>query len=81
MEVCDKFIIHLTKVLLGVLEDHPMCFVELIQRSLEFIVFYCFTDAGQPLTFERFNVQCLRMLKGILLLKLPKTKRNAAMLS
>lgn len=68
MEVCDKFIIHLTKVLSGVLEVHPLCYLELIPTSLEFSVFYCFTEAGQPLTFERFIIQCLNLLKGILLL-------------
>ncbi|XP_034176421.1 importin beta11 isoform X2 [Osmia lignaria lignaria] len=67
MEVCDKFIIHLTKVLLGVLEIHPFCYVELIPTSLEFSVFYCFTEAGQALTFERFIIQCLNLMKGVLL--------------
>ena len=66
MEVCDKFIIHLTKVLLGVLEIHPFCYIELIPTSLEFSVFYCFTEAGQALTFERFIIQCLNLMKGIL---------------
>ncbi|XP_043593041.1 importin-11 isoform X1 [Bombus pyrosoma] len=67
MEVCDKFIIHLTKVLIGVLEMHPFCYVELIPTSLEFSVFYCFTEAGQALAFERFVIQCLNLMKGILL--------------
>ncbi|XP_006559929.1 importin-11 isoform X2 [Apis laboriosa] len=67
MEVCDKFIIHLTKVLIGVLEMHPFCYVELIPTSLEFSVFYCFTEAGQALAFERFVIQCLNLMKGILI--------------
>ncbi|XP_071876568.1 importin beta11 isoform X3 [Bombus fervidus] len=67
MDVCDKFIIHLTKVLIGVLEMHPFCYVELIPTSLEFSVFYCFTEAGQALAFERFVIQCLNLMKGILL--------------
>lgn len=67
MEVCDKFIIHLTKVLLEVLEMHPLCYVELIPTSLEFSVFYCFTEAGQALAFERFIIQCLNLMKSILL--------------
>ncbi|XP_026671857.1 importin-11 isoform X1 [Ceratina calcarata] len=65
MEVCDKFIIHLTKVLIGVLEAQPKCYVELATTSLEFSVFYCFTETGQPLTFERFVVQCLNLMKSI----------------
>ncbi|KAK9304709.1 hypothetical protein QLX08_004111 [Tetragonisca angustula] len=66
MDVCDKFIIHLTKVLLGVLEMHPFCYVELIPTSLEFSVFYCFTETGQALAFEKFVIQCLNLMKGIL---------------
>ncbi|KAG7205080.1 hypothetical protein KM043_005455 [Ampulex compressa] len=67
MEVCDKFIIHLTKVLIGVVDSHPFCCVELIPTSLEFSVYYCFTEAGQALTFERFIIQCLNVVKSILL--------------
>ncbi|XP_012521564.2 importin-11 [Monomorium pharaonis] len=67
VDVCEKFIIHLTKVLLGVLEMHPFCYVELIPTSLEFSVFYCFTEAGQALAFERFVIQCLNLVKMILL--------------
>lgn len=67
MEVCNKFIIHLTKVLLGALEKHPFCYVELIPASLQFSVFYCFTEAGQELAFEKFVIQCLNLIKSILL--------------
>lgn len=67
VDVCNKFIIHLTKVLIGVLEIHPFCYVELIPTSLEFSVFYCFTEAGQALAFERFIIQCLNLVKCILL--------------
>lgn len=67
MEVCDKFIIHLTKVLIGVLKIHPFCYVELIPTSLEFSVFYCFTESGQTLAFEKFVIQCLNLMKDILL--------------
>lgn len=66
MDMCEKFIIHLTKVLMGVLETHPFCYVELIPTSLEFSVFYCFTETGQALAFERFVIQCLNLVKNIL---------------
>lgn len=46
---------------------HPFCYVELIPTSLEFSVFYCFTEAGQALAFERFIIQCLNLIKTILL--------------
>ncbi|XP_015109541.1 importin-11 [Diachasma alloeum] len=64
---CEKFIIQLTKVMLGALERHPTCYVELIPVSLEFSVFYCFTEAGQPFVFEKFVIQCLNMMKDILI--------------
>ncbi|XP_012055952.1 PREDICTED: importin-11 [Atta cephalotes] len=67
VDVCEKFIIHLTKVLIGVIDMHPFCYVELIPTSLEFSVFYCFTEAGQALAFERFIIQCLNLIKTILL--------------
>ncbi|XP_043263596.1 importin-11 isoform X1 [Colletes gigas] len=66
LEVCDKFIIHLTKVLMGVLEMHSCYYIELIPTSLEFCVFYCFTEAGQSLAFERFTIQCLNLIKAML---------------
>ncbi|XP_043278117.1 importin-11 isoform X2 [Venturia canescens] len=77
IEVCDKFLVHLTKVLLGVLEFLPSCYVEVIPTSLEFTYFYCFTEAGQRLTFERFTIQCLNILKIILSLKAFKQRWGA----
>lgn len=69
MEVCDKFIIHLTKVLLGILELYPLCYIDLIPTSLEFATFYCFTEAGSALCFERFIIQNMNLMKGILQVK------------
>ncbi|XP_076181543.1 importin beta11 isoform X2 [Ptiloglossa arizonensis] len=68
LEVCDKFIIQFTKVLIGVSDMHPFYYIELIPTTLEFCVFYCFTEAGQSFTFERFIIQCLNLLKGMLIL-------------
>jgi len=67
VELCEKFIIHLTKVLLAVLEHHPFSYVDMIQPSLQFSVFYVFTPAGRSLLFERFTIQCFNLIKGILL--------------
>ncbi|KAG7300475.1 hypothetical protein JYU34_016106 [Plutella xylostella] len=75
LELCEKFIIHLTKVALGVLSLHPFSFVPLIRPALEFTLYFCFTDQGMALTYERFTIQCLNILKGILQCveyKLPK---------
>ncbi|XP_013170004.1 PREDICTED: importin-11 [Papilio xuthus] len=75
LELCEKFIIHLTKVALGVLGFHPFSYVPLIRPSLEFALFYCFTEQGMSLIYERFTIQCLNILKTILQCveyKLPK---------
>uniref|UniRef100_A0A8C2ZVA0 Importin-11 n=1 Tax=Cyclopterus lumpus TaxID=8103 RepID=A0A8C2ZVA0_CYCLU len=52
-------------MLLDFLEYHPCAFIPLIQRSLEFAVSYLFTPAGEGVTFERFIVQCMNLIKII----------------
>ncbi|XP_047197226.1 importin-11 [Hippoglossus stenolepis] len=64
-EKLEKTIILYTKVLLDFLEYHPCPFIPLIQRSLEFAVSYVFTPAGEGVTFERFIVQCMNLIKLI----------------
>uniref|UniRef100_A0A3Q0R254 Importin-11 n=1 Tax=Amphilophus citrinellus TaxID=61819 RepID=A0A3Q0R254_AMPCI len=64
-EKLEKTIILYTKVLLDFLEYHPCAFIPLIQRSLEFAVTYVFTPAGEGVTFERFIVQCMNLIKMI----------------
>lgn len=66
LELCDKFIIHLTKVLLGMVDYHPLCYIDFIPSSLEFIYYYCFTEQGRQVAFERFTIQCLNLMKKIL---------------
>uniref|UniRef100_A0A3B4AHG4 Importin-11 n=1 Tax=Periophthalmus magnuspinnatus TaxID=409849 RepID=A0A3B4AHG4_9GOBI len=65
-EKLEKTIILYTKVLLDFLEQHPCAFIPHIQRSLEFAVSYVFTPAGEGITFERFIVQCMNLIKMIL---------------
>ncbi|KAM6944446.1 importin-11 [Lycodopsis pacificus] len=64
-EKLQKMIILYTKVLLDFLEYHACAFIPLIQRSLEFAVSYLFTPAGEGVTFERFIVQCMNLIKMI----------------
>ncbi|XP_022129753.2 importin-11 isoform X2 [Pieris rapae] len=81
LELCEKFIIHLTKVALGVLSFHPFSYVQLIRPSLEFALYYCFTEQGMSLAYERFTIQCLNIVKGILQcleFKLPKGDQATA---
>ncbi|XP_017404061.1 importin-11 isoform X1 [Cebus imitator] len=61
----EKTIILFTKVLLDFLDQHPFSFTPLIQRSLEFSVSYVFTEVGEGVTFERFIVQCMNLIKMI----------------
>jgi hypothetical protein len=67
VELCGKFIIHLTKVLIALLEHHPFSYVDLIWPSLEFPVFYVFTPSGESVLYERFVIQCLNLVMGILM--------------
>ncbi|CAF93281.1 unnamed protein product, partial [Tetraodon nigroviridis] len=64
-EKLEKTIILFTKVLLDFLEQHPCACIPLIHRSLEFAVSYVFTPAGEGVTFERFIVQCMNLIKMI----------------
>ncbi|XP_051924446.1 importin-11 [Hippocampus zosterae] len=64
-EKLEKTIILYTKVLLDFLEGHPCAFIPLIQCSLEFAVGYVFTPVGEGVTFERFIVQCMNLIKMI----------------
>ncbi|XP_047679102.1 importin-11 [Tachysurus fulvidraco] len=65
-EKLEKIIILYTKVFLDFLETHPLSFIPLIQRSLEFSVSYVFTEQGVGLIFERFIVQCMNLIKMII---------------
>lgn len=67
LEQCEKFIIHLSKVLLSVLDSHPISFIDFIEPTLELIFYYLFTDEGINFVFERFVIQCFNLMKNILL--------------
>ncbi|XP_067143577.1 importin-11 [Centruroides vittatus] len=66
-ELCEKYLILLTKVLHDLLELHPFSYVNFIRPSLECCVSLCFTAEGNGYLFERFIVQCLNLIKAILL--------------
>ncbi|KAF5289639.1 hypothetical protein FQA39_LY14997 [Lamprigera yunnana] len=67
LELCEKFIIHLTKILLNVLDNHPFSYVDFIQPTLEFAIYYIFTPEGAQYIYERFTIQCFNLIKGVLL--------------
>lgn len=65
-QICEKYVILLTKVLRDVLEMHPFSYMPFIKPSLETSVSLCFTEAGEGLLFERFMVQSLNLIKAII---------------
>ncbi|ESO88153.1 hypothetical protein LOTGIDRAFT_219538 [Lottia gigantea] len=74
VEKCEKLVVTLTKVLLDVLDVHPIGFVQFIRMSLEFVVRYNFT--AKSLLFERFVVNCFNLMKGILFCDVYKPPKN-----
>nr|CAI5838056.1 unnamed protein product [Callosobruchus analis] len=82
VEQCEKYIIHMTKMPLSILDIHPFSFVDLIEPTLEFTFYYLFTDEGIGFLFERFIIQCFSLIKNILLCaeykaaKVPEMTRN-----
>lgn len=62
-----KYVVLLTKVLLDMLENYPFSYLQFIKPSLDLTTYYVFTPAGEGLIFERFTVQCLNLIKTILL--------------
>ncbi|KAJ8285217.1 hypothetical protein GJAV_G00023640 [Gymnothorax javanicus] len=75
-EKLEKTIILFTKVLLDFLEYHPLPFIPLIRRSLEFAVSYVFTEVGEGVAFERFIVQCMNLIKMIVKNETYKPAKN-----
>ncbi|CAI9731381.1 importin-11 isoform X2 [Octopus vulgaris] len=65
VEKCEKLILLMTKVLIDMLEVHPLSFVQFIPTTLQFVARYNFVDTGESLHFPHFTVNCLNMLKII----------------
>ncbi|XP_076047855.1 importin beta11 [Oratosquilla oratoria] len=63
----EKYVMLLMKVLMDMLENFPFAYLKFIKPSLDLTTFYVFTPAGDGLLFERFIVQCLNLIKAILL--------------
>ncbi|XP_062597784.1 importin-11-like [Saccostrea cucullata] len=66
LEKCQKMILMITKILLDLLDNHPISFIQLIRPTLEFVVTYNFSMSEKGLLFERFTVNCFNLMKGIL---------------
>ncbi|KAK7479675.1 hypothetical protein BaRGS_00029051 [Batillaria attramentaria] len=74
LEKCERIITTMTKVLLDLLEMHPVSYVRFIHTTLQFVLTYNFTAKG--LLFERFTVNCFNLMKGILFCDTYKLKKN-----
>lgn len=66
LEKCQKMILMMTKILLDLLDIHPISFIQLVRPTLEFVVTYNFSLSEKGLLFERFSVNCFNLMRGIL---------------
>ncbi|MCL4130243.1 UNVERIFIED_CONTAM: hypothetical protein GTU68_066008, partial [Idotea baltica] len=64
--IAEKYLVLLTKVFLDLLESHPFSYIQFIKPSLNLILHYIFTPAGDGMLFQRLVVQCMNLLKGML---------------
>ncbi|GFN82406.1 importin-11 [Plakobranchus ocellatus] len=74
LEKCERTISTITKVLLDLLEMHPVSYVHFIKITLTFVVQYNFTTKG--LLFERFIVNSFNLMKQILFSDVYKPRKN-----
>lgn len=65
--LCEKCIVVHCKVLRDLLDQHPFSFVPFIRLTLDFVLHYLFQAENQVLIFDAFVVQCLNLVKGIVL--------------
>lgn len=74
LEKCERIISSITKVLLDLVEMHPVSYVHFIKTTLTFVVQYNFTTKG--LLFERFVVNSFNLMKQILFSDVYKPRKN-----
>ncbi|XP_055894030.1 importin-11-like [Biomphalaria glabrata] len=74
VEKCEHLISSITKVLLDLLELHPISYVHFIKTTLTCVVQYNFTAKG--LLFERFTVNCFNLMKQILFSDVYKPRKK-----
>lgn len=63
----EKYLVVHCKVLRDLLDFHPFSFVPFIRMTVEFVLHYLFQPENQILLFDSFVVQCLNLVKGIVL--------------
>lgn len=65
--LCEKYVVVHCKVLRDLLDFHPFSFVPFIRMTVEFVLHYLFQLENQILLFDSFVIQCLNLVKGIVL--------------
>ncbi|KAL9986951.1 hypothetical protein ACROYT_G001169 [Oculina patagonica] len=75
-EKLEKYVILLTKVLIDTQEHHPLSFSPVMQPSLELCYNYLFTSQGQEDIFEKFALQCCKLMKIIVKCEMYKPPRE-----
>ena len=67
LAVCEKFTVVHCKVLRDLLDQHPFSFVPFIRLTMDFVLHYLFQAENKGLVFDSFAVQCLNLVKGVVL--------------
>lgn len=67
LALCEKYLVVHCKVLRDLLDSHPFSFVPFIRLTIEFVLHYVFHPEYSILLFDTFVVQCLNLVKGIVL--------------
>ncbi|KAL5005534.1 hypothetical protein ScPMuIL_018990 [Solemya velum] len=78
LEKFERLILTMTKVLLDLLELHPVSFLQFVHTTLELVVKYNFTETVGGLLFERFTVNSFNLMKGILFCDTYRPSKNMA---
>lgn len=75
-EKLEKYLILMTKVLIGTQEHLALSFSPLIQQSLQLCYTYLFISEGREIIFEKFGLQCCKLMKVIVLCEMYKPPRE-----
>ena len=67
LALCEKYLVVHCKVLRDLLDQHPFSFVPFIRLTIDFVLHYLFHIENRVLLFDSFVVQCLNLVKGIVL--------------
>lgn len=67
LALCEKYLVVHCKVLRDLLDFHPFSFIPFIRMTFDFVLHYLFQLENRGFLFDAFVVQCLNLIKGIIL--------------